>query len=319
MATIRSMHEADVDAVRQVEATAFGTWWQQQRGPLAGLTTRTRQNILSRLDHDPAGCFVAEEGGPPVGFIFSCTWGRVGWFGTFAVLPEQQGRGLGKQLIAASLDYLRQEPGRVIGLETMPESPYNLGLYLGLGFQPRLLNLLLTRSLDQSPLGQAALPRWSQADGATQQRWLAGLQEATAQIYPGLDYSKEIVLTARHGLGETLVLQERGQATGMSVVALETSREGWGQERANVQVMALHPAHTNAQTFRTLLAASEDLARAHGKQTLTVSVYAGHAWALEQLLRLGYRVERGLLRMVLSGADAGPSADRFVELSRWAG
>jgi len=26
-----------------------------------------------------------------IGFIFSRTWGGVGWFGTFAVLPEYQG------------------------------------------------------------------------------------------------------------------------------------------------------------------------------------------------------------------------------------
>src|SRR3989337_728069 len=77
-------------------------------------------------------------GSPPepapqtVGYIFSRTWGGVGWFGSFGVRPEFQGRGIGKALLLPSLDYLGRAP-RIIGLETGLESPYNLGLYLRQG------------------------------------------------------------------------------------------------------------------------------------------------------------------------------------------
>jgi ribosomal protein S18 acetylase RimI-like enzyme len=102
--------------------------------------TQFATNVLTLRENDPEGCFVAEEEGRVVGLVFSRTWGGVGWFGTFAVLLKYQGRGIGKRLIAASLDYLRQDPGRVrvIGLETMPESPYSPGLYLRRGLQARL-------------------------------------------------------------------------------------------------------------------------------------------------------------------------------------
>jgi len=319
MAVIRLMREEDTEAVRQVDALAFGTWWRQLRGEPAELPRRTRTNVLALRDKDPEGCFVAEEDDRVVGLIFSRTWGGVGWFGTFAVLPEYQGRGVGKQLIGASLEYLRRDANRVIGLETMPESPYNLGLYLRRGFQARLPTLLLSKVLEQSPVDNVDFPCWSVADAGTRKRWLDDLREATGRIYPRLDYAKEITSTARHGLGETLMLTDGARAVGIGTVWLTSSREGWGEELASVQVLALHPAHTNAETFRALLDATETLARAHGKQKLTLPVNGGHAWALERLLGWGYRVERAMVRMVLKGTDEGPSTDNCVNLSRWAG
>jgi ribosomal protein S18 acetylase RimI-like enzyme len=318
MITIRLMREEDADEVRRVDSLAFGEWWRQVSGQDVELPQRTRTNVLALLEKDPEGCFVAEEDGHVVGLIFSRTWGGVGWCGTFGVLPEYQGRGIGKQLIAASLGYLRRVPARVIGLETMPESPYNLGLYVRQGFQARLLTFLLGRSLDGPAEGES-LPRWSSADTETKERWLADLRVATGQIRPGLDYSKEVISTARHGLGETLVLTDGARAIGMSTVWLVSSREGQGEELARVMILALHPAHTDERAFHALVEASEALARACGKRKLAVTVNGRHPWAVERLLLWGYRIERAGVRMVLRGTDEGPSTDDWVDLSRWAG
>lgn len=319
MITIRLMREEDADAVREVDAVAFWTWEKQLKGEAAQLYRRTRTNVLASREKDRAGCFVAEKGGHVVGFLFSRTWGGVGWFGTFAVLPEHQGHGIGQQLIAASLKYLRQDPERVIGLETMPGSPSNLGLYLRQGFQARFPTLLLSKALEQSAVGDEDLPCWSRAEAGTRKRWLAELREATGQVLRGLDYSKEITSTARHGLGETLVLPYGVRVVGMSTVWLASGWEGWGEERASVQALALHPDHTGDDTFRALLDATEALAHTHGKQTVTLAVNARHAWALDRLLQWGYRVERMAVHMVLKGTDDRPCTDGCVDLSRWAG
>jgi ribosomal protein S18 acetylase RimI-like enzyme len=321
MTIVREMREEDTDAVRAVEAIAFGAWWRQVKGESAELPQRTQTIVRANREKDPGGCFVAEDGDRVVGFIFSRTWGSVGWFGTFSVLPEYQGRGIGKQLIAASVDYMRRapQPGRVIGLETMPDSPYNLGLYLRLGFRARFLTFLLGKALEQPIAGDVDLPHWSAADAETQECWLANLRRAAGQIQPGLDYSKEIISTARHNLGQTLVMTEGATAIGSSTVWLESVREGMDGESATVQVLTLHPAHTNVETFRALVEASEELAIAHGKQRLAMPVNACHTWALEQLLRWGYRIERALVRMVLQGTDEGPSVNGHVNSSRWAG
>jgi GNAT superfamily N-acetyltransferase len=254
-----------------------------------------------------------------VGFLFSRTWGGVGWFGTLAVLPEYQGRGIGQRLVAASLGYLRQDPDRVIGLETMPESAYNLGLYLKLGFRVTFPSLSLVKALDRAAADGAGLPRWSAAGTGRRARWLDDLREATGQILPGLDYAKEVLWTAEHGGGETLVLLDGERAIGLSILRLASDWEGLGQERASVQALALHPEHTNERTLVALLDASEALASAHGKNILAVAANGRHAWAVEQLLARGYRVARAMVRMVQRGTDEQAACEGCVELSRWAG
>ena len=313
------MTPEDADAVRRVEAAAFGAWLKRARGRDEPLPWRTRANVLALREKDPDGCFVAEQDDRVVGFIFSRTWGSVGWFGTFAVLSEFQGQGIGKQLIGASLDYLRQRPGRMMGLETMPGSPGNLGLYLKRGFHPRFLTIHLRKPVEPSMDDEVALPRWSRADAETRDRWLAELREATDRIRPGLDYSKEIISTSKHHLGDTLFLIEDGRAVGACTVALVGIREGPEEEKAPAHPLVLHPVHANEEAFHTLLGAAEALARAAGKQEIMIPVNARHTWALEQALRSGYRVERAMVRMVLSGTGTGPHTDNYVDLSRWAG
>jgi ribosomal protein S18 acetylase RimI-like enzyme len=319
VSTVRTMREEDADAIREIDAIAFSTWWRELHSDAAALPPRTRANVLALRQKDPAGCFVAEENGRMVGFIFSRTWGGVGWFGTFAVLPEFQGRGIGKQLIAASLEYLRQDPARVIGLETMPESPYNMGLYLRQGFEARLPTFYLDGVLAGSPTGHSSLVRWSSTDPGTRARWLADLREASGEIQPALDYSKEILSTAQHSLGETLVLCEGRRAIGFSTVWLTASREGWGDELAIVQTMALHPDHTSDGTLRALLDGSEALAHAHDKEILIIPANGRHTWAMGRLLARGYRVSRAMIRMALKGTGAGVSVDGYVNFSRWSG
>lgn len=76
-----------MNAVRQVDVLAFGAWWRGLTGGKSELPERTRTNVLACRERDPEGCFVVEEDGRVVGIIFYRTWGGVGWFGTFAVLP----------------------------------------------------------------------------------------------------------------------------------------------------------------------------------------------------------------------------------------
>lgn len=318
-ATIRPMVVEDVDAVRRVEAAAFGARQKDAGNRREKLQLRTRSNVLASRERDPDGCFVAEQSGRLVGFIFSRTWGSVGWFGTFAVLPELQGRGIGKQLIAASVAYLRRQPDRTIGLETLPSIPSGLGLYLKQSFQVRLLTLQLSKKLVPSVPGKTPLLCWSAVDVETRDRWLTGLRQATDCIRPGLDYSKEITSFSRYRSGDTLFLIEGEQVVGASTVRLTSIREGKGDERAVVSPLALHPAHASEDSLQTLLEASEALAHAHGKEKIVVHANARHARALELLLRDGYCVERGLVRMVLTGTDKGPTTDNQVNFARWAG
>lgn len=316
---IERMREDDLDAVREVDSLAFWAWARQEWGEETLRFRRTRDNVRINLAKDPEGCFVAKEDGQVVGFVFSRTWGGVGWFGTFAVLPDYQGRRIGKELIAASVEYLRRDPERVVGLETMPQSPYNLGLYTRLGFEARFPTLVLSKSLGEGVPLNAELARWSAADAMTRARWLDELRGATGRIYPRLDYAKEIVSIAEDRQGEALVWTWGGEAAGVSVVRLVSSVEEPQDAAASVLVLAIDPRHTGEESLWTLTQGSEALAAAHGLEEVVLAVNARHTWALRQLLELGYRVERMAVQLVLRGTDEGPAYDNFVDLARWAG
>ncbi|HEY68960.1 MAG TPA: GNAT family N-acetyltransferase [Anaerolineae bacterium] len=316
---IRLTQDNDADAIRRLDSLAFSPWWKQLTGTSKDLPPRRHDHILMLLEKDPEGCFVAEEGGAALGFIFSRTWGRVGWFGTFGVLPEHQGRGIGKQLIAASLEYLRRDPQRVIGLETMPESPDNLGLYMKQGFEARFLTMLLSKAIDRPPKNVEPLPLWSQTAEEDHQRWLDELREAADRITPRLDYTKEVLATTRYDLGETLILTENEAAIGMGIVWFSSSREAMHEDEAVVQVMMIHPDYTTEARLHKLLGAAETLAYVRGKRKLVLAGNAQHGWALTRLLDFNYHIDRAMVRMVLKGTDQGLRTDPYVDLSRWAG
>jgi hypothetical protein len=200
----------------------------------------------------------------------------------------------------------------------MPESAYNLGFYLRQGFEPRFLVLQLTKSVDDARTREPPLVKWSSLGPASRDRRLAELRQITERIRPGLDYSKEVVLTDRHGLGDTLFLLRDDRVIGASIVLLVDKREGEETDRATIEVSVLDPEHTSTPALNDLLTAAQTFARAHGKTKILLPANARHRWAVRELIRLGFRVERARVNMVLAGTDDGPGADDLVDLSFWA-
>ena len=80
-----------------------------------------------------------------------------------------------------------------------------------------------------------------------------------------------------------------------------------------------HRRQSDADILRALVAATEALAAAAGKATLTLPVNGQHSWAVRQLLQQGYRVERLAVRMVLRDRGHGLPLENAVDCSRWAG
>jgi len=59
------------------------------------------------VEHDPEGCWVAEDETGMVGMATSFRREVVWCLATYAVLPDQQGRGIGQQLLAAAMHHGR--------------------------------------------------------------------------------------------------------------------------------------------------------------------------------------------------------------------
>jgi ribosomal protein S18 acetylase RimI-like enzyme len=51
------------------------------------------------------------------------------------VLPQSQGKGLGRRLLEHALEYLRQQGMECARIETLEQNPIGSHLYPGLGFE----------------------------------------------------------------------------------------------------------------------------------------------------------------------------------------
>ncbi len=165
--TIRTLRPADLDPLRWVIYRAYYQVLLELYGrDSAGqYEVRSLDFMAIYLRRDAAGCFVAEtEDGSLAGGLFCFVWGEVGWFGSLAVAPEWQGRGLAQQLTSRAVDYLRVRGCRRIGLETWPSAPRTRHLYTKLGFELGRPTVKLARAPGR-PAAQS--PGWSVEWAAT--------------------------------------------------------------------------------------------------------------------------------------------------------
>ena len=83
------------------------------------------------LEHEPGGCFVAREGGRPIGMVTTTRHGVSGWIANLIVVPEARSRGVGRALMERGLAYLGAAGVATVRLDG---DPPGIPLYRSLGF-----------------------------------------------------------------------------------------------------------------------------------------------------------------------------------------
>jgi len=115
---------ADIDAVAQIIAQSFGMSDEDvRRGIAKHITSDTRRYYLARLDGAPIGALNLILGEDDAGIY------------GFGVVPEQRGRGYGRQILARTIQYALAAGPRQVFLEVAPENDRALGLYQSVGFR----------------------------------------------------------------------------------------------------------------------------------------------------------------------------------------
>jgi ribosomal protein S18 acetylase RimI-like enzyme len=141
---IRPFHEADRARIHEITATCFvgvamDHTLEQRYGRIGGATwqQRKQRDLNAELDANPRGAFVAEEDGAVVGYITTRLnpSTKIGGIPNLAVLPGQQGKGLGRALLQTALDYLTNEGMQLARIETLEQNAVGRHLYPQLGFQ----------------------------------------------------------------------------------------------------------------------------------------------------------------------------------------
>lgn len=324
--SVRQMHPDDLAAVAEIEAGVFTDWYRIHRRDSEPLPRRTLEELRYATSHDPGGNFVAVAAeGALSGFVLSRTWGRVGWFGTFGVPTQLQNLGIGTALLGRAVDYLSARTD-VFGLETMPESGANIGLYIKRGFLVTFPTVILELSLIREAERLKALSggdcvAWGAQEPAAKKRLLKGVREISDALTRGLDYSREVTAIDEHGLGKTVLAVDRGGSVeGFAIVRTAPFREDDTSGRAYVHILAVRNGADDEGILLRLLGGVWRAATRQGFSKVVTGLSARHPRALRFLLGNGFRCVRGAIRMVEGGAPPGALAqDGLVHLSRWAG
>lgn len=302
----------DLAALNVLFSEAFSE--RYRRDGMAGVRVPPLNPTIWRFAIEGAGtgAMLWRDGlGRIAAFNIAHVSGTEGWMGPLAVREELQGRGLGRAIVRAGIEHLKAAGCRVIGLETMPRTMDNIGFYAGLGFTPAGLTITLT--LEAGSATDALPPLLTQLGEAGRAAVIAECAALASAVRTGCDYSREIALTVRHGLGDMLVMRDgAGRLTGFALYHDAPLVEGRNREELRVLKMVLEDADSLPR-MSELLAAQ---ARRSGTLRAALRVQGEHRGAFRTLVARGARVRWTDLRMTLSGYDEVPPVSG-IALSNW--
>jgi len=308
----------DLVDVKNLDSACWTDLMHRSYGITTSLPSRTDENVLAFLHTDPDGAFVAEdEQAGIVGTCFSHVWGNTGWVGPLSVLPSYQSRGIGKNLLKASLAYLEDQGCVDIGLETMPENSTNLGMYLKVGLRPEGLLLVLSRKLgeedlEEEPSGTVAVQMLSESDvKANLMRQMKGIANS---LRFGLDYTVEIDLAEKFAFGDTIVATSEGKVVGFSVMHTKPRREN--QSVASIRVLAIDP-NSSEGVLEPLIATAELVAADARCNEITIPIPVMSRRALDSVFSRGYVIWRSFERLMWIGSSG--ISEQNCNLCSWSG
>ena len=308
-------------AMDKIDVEAWSNWASKKFGRAIQFPSKARV-YGTYLDGDPEGGFVAlDDSGKPVGYIFTRTFGKVGFFGPFGVVPSYQGTAVGKALVRATIDYMERCGCTTIGLETMPETAYNLGLYTKLGFRLFTLTLRLQKSL---AAGTKSLPSGVRAVGEPDDKLLEHVRRISNTLEDGLDFSKEVSLLRKYPIGTCLTYEKDGQICGFALCYAFNETVGLypasDADNLRVRILAMDAQRCGQEDGANLVAACEAYGRSLNRKTITIPIYAEYYQALMKLYSLGYQVHEDYPSLIkLAQHEYHVPHPNAICLNEWAG
>lgn len=309
------IRDLDISRLNDVFSEAFTD--RYRRDGLAGVRVPSLNPAVWKFAIADAGrgaMLWRDDRGNVVAFNVAHLSGTEAWMGPLAVHPDYQAHGLGKALVGAGIEYLKQGGAKVIGLETMPRTMDNIGFYSSLGLTPGHLTLTVTIEGEFSaplPLGMAAV-RLGGLEPNDLDRSVAQCLELTQSILTGYDFSREIRLTEELALGDTVMLYSEDKLAAFAVCHSVPLVEG----RVREELRVLKLVAKNDEFFDELVSVLSDHARRSGTRRLAVRMQSAYTNAYRRLVSRGGKVRWSDLRMTLEGYSEPMPASGIV-LSNW--
>ena len=302
----------DLPALNVLFSDAFSE--RYRRDGMAGVRVPPLNPAIWRyaIEGAGAGAMLWRDGlGRIAAFNLAHASGTEGWMGPLAVREEMQGRGLGRTIVRAGIEYLRAAGCTVIGLETMPRTMDNIGFYAALGFIPGGLTITLT--VEATPATDHRPQLLSELGAAERAGVIAAAASLVREVRPGSDYSREIALTLQHALGDVVLLRDdQGVLRGFALFHEMPLVEGRSREELRVLKLVLAD-QTAMPRMAEALAAQ---ARRSGALRCALRVQGDYPTAFRALIARGAKVRWTDLRMTLTGFDETPAVTGVI-LSNW--
>jgi GNAT superfamily N-acetyltransferase len=303
--------ERDIEGLNRVFAEAFTD--RYRRDGLIGVRVPQLNSLVWRyalLDAGEGAMVWRDEHGAIAAFNVAHRAGAEGWMGPLAVRPDRQSGGVGKTIVRTAADWLSERGVTTLGLETMPRTPENIGFYARLGFIPGFLTITLTNEI--ATRGRPAPVLLSHRSAGEQDAALESARRLVHELVPGIDFAREILLTAELGLGDTSLVES---ATGLDALAVWHSAPlADSRTRDEVRVLKLAARHDAA--FDRAIGAVEAAAAKAGIRRIAVRCQSRYDDAFRRLIARGYRVRWTDLRMTLDGYPE-QHAPQGVVFSNW--
>ncbi|HUT81654.1 MAG TPA: GNAT family N-acetyltransferase [Candidatus Bathyarchaeia archaeon] len=307
------MTKKHIPEVIEVLKEAFNDSSIKRRG-VSRERRRTTEGIIPYIENEPEGCLVALEKKKVVGAIFGHVWGKIGWIGTFGVDPSYQGKGVGKELMIKIIEFLDKKKNvTCLGLETMPDSSFNIGLYSKLGFKPAFQTISLIRPIIDSQRKNEEFTRFAQEnnleisyfsqeenkdDAYTRCKWLA------EKIENGLDHSLEIKIANEYKYGETIFVKHEGFIEAYAICRIiERYEEAAPNQSLTVKIILANKDIKEPKLLEYLLLACEKFGLENNKTEIRLSINSSYWLTYQHLINNGFRVRSALLRMVKYSED----------------
>lgn len=300
----------DIESLNHVFSESFTE--RYRRDGMVGLRVPFLNPTVWRYAIEDAGdgaMLWRDARGEIVAFNVAHRSGIEGWMGPLAVRPDHQAGGIGKDVVRAGIAWLQRRDTRVIGLETMPRTMDNIGFYSNLGFAPGRLTITLTLDGVRTTRPAVLLGRLPDAEHED------ALEECAAllgRLRTGYDFRREIELSERLSLGDTVLLRDGGRLVGFALCHTAPLVEGRAREELRVLKLVLErPADVEP-----MVQALGDFARRSGTRRVAVRIQGEYGGMYRRVIALGGRVRWTDLRMTLIGYPEQEGGDGIV-LSNW--
>jgi hypothetical protein len=186
-----------------------------------------------------------------------------------------------------------------VGLETMSDSPFNVGFYSRFGFLPTFPTVLLVKKTGSV----AVASPYTVLSQLENKKGLSAITQISQAACSGLDYAPEASNAREYEWGEVLLVGWP-QPWAFAIVRTTPKREGIVASAAGISGLVIRSKA--GESLAEVLQTVEVFVHSRDLEQVSLAVNTADGEALQQALSYGFRVRAVVLRMVFDGKYTPP-------------